>query len=91
MGAKGDLIYLSLYGTGFRNRADLTDVVATLTVAGQSTGIYAPALYAGPQTQYPGLDQLNIQIPQSLAGSGLVYIQVKVNGIAANTVYVVIQ
>jgi uncharacterized protein (TIGR03437 family) len=26
--------------------------------------------YAGPQAQFPGLDQINILLPQSLAGSG---------------------
>ena len=28
--------------------------------------------YAGPQSQYPGLDQINVRLPASLAGSGSV-------------------
>jgi uncharacterized protein (TIGR03437 family) len=28
-------------------------------------------VYAGAQGQYPGLDQVNVVIPHSLAGSGL--------------------
>ena len=91
MGAKGDQIFLSLYGTGFRSRTSLNGVVVTLTPSRQTVGTYTPALYAGPQNQYPGLDQLNFQIPQSLAGAGSVTIQVTVDGVAANPVFVVIQ
>jgi uncharacterized protein (TIGR03437 family) len=65
-------------------------VVVTLKPAQQTIGTYTPALYAGPQTQFSGLDQLNIQIPQSLAGAGQLTIQVTVDGIAANPVFVVI-
>ncbi len=90
MGAKGDGIFLSLFGTGFRSRSSLNGVVVTLTPAQQTIGTYTPALYAGPQTEFSGLDQLNIQIPQSLAGSGQLTIQVTVDGIAANPVFVVI-
>jgi len=91
MGAKGDGIFLSLYGTGFRSRTSLQGVAVTLTPVQQAGGTYTPALYAGPQTQYPGLDQLNIQIPQSLAGAGNVSIQVTVDGVAANPVFVTVQ
>src|SRR6202034_2187352 len=72
MGAKSDGIFLSLYGTGFRSRTSLNGVAVTLIpgAALQSSGAYSPtytpALYAGPQSEFPGLDQLNIQIPQSL-------------------------
>ena len=91
MGAKGDQIYLSMYGTGFRSRTSLDGVVVTLTPAQQVAGTYTPTLFAGPQNQYPGLDQLNFQIPQSLAGAGTVIIQVTVDGVVANPVFVVIQ
>jgi uncharacterized protein (TIGR03437 family) len=29
------------------------------------------AAYAGPQSQFPGLDQINILLPSSLAGNGV--------------------
>ena len=45
-------------------------------------------LFAGSQNQYTGLDQLNLQLPQSLAGSGDVDIQVTFNGVAANPVQI---
>jgi uncharacterized protein (TIGR03437 family) len=92
MGAKSDGIFLSLYGTGFRNRSSLAGVVIELIPASQpSTAIYAPGLYAGAQGSYFGLDQLNVQIPQSLAGAGEVIIQVTIDGVKANPVNVTIQ
>jgi uncharacterized protein (TIGR03437 family) len=76
---------LSLFGTGFRNRSSLSNVVVTVgsqTVAAQ---------YAGVQGGYPGFDQLNIPLPASLAGSGLVNIVVEVDGVYANPVQIQIQ
>jgi len=85
LGGKTDQVYLTLFGTGFRNRSSLDQVNVRVG------GVYTPALYAGPQSQYPGLDQLNFQIPPSLAGSGPVTIQMTANGVLANPVSVVIQ
>jgi uncharacterized protein (TIGR03437 family) len=69
-----DQNYLVLYGTGFRGNGGTSGVTVTFGGDGE------PAAYAGPQGQYPGLDQVNVPIPQSLAGQG----QVKVTlGIAS--------
>jgi uncharacterized protein (TIGR03437 family) len=51
-------------------------------VAGQSV----PVLYAGPVAAYPGLDQVNIAIPQSLAGAGDVLVYLVADGAASNVV-----
>ncbi len=59
----GAPVYLSLYGTGFA-RASTAD--SSCTVAGQ----VLPATYAGPQRQFPGLDQVNVLLPRSFAGTG---------------------
>jgi uncharacterized protein (TIGR03437 family) len=75
-------VVLVLYGTGIRNNSGLNSVAVTIG------GIVAPVLYAGPQNQYPGLDQINVQIPPGLAGKGEVDVVVLVNGKAANTVRV---
>jgi len=40
--------------------------------------------YAGSQGGYTGLDQINVQIPQSLAGSGPVSVVVTVQDAAGN-------
>ncbi len=54
--------YVSLYGTGFR----FLSGPATITLGG--TNIIP--LFVGPQGQFAGLDQINFQIPLSLAGKG---------------------
>jgi uncharacterized protein (TIGR03437 family) len=43
-----------------------------------------PASYAGPQGEV-GLDQVNVQIPTSLAGAGDTAISVTVDGKVTNT------
>lgn len=77
-------VTLALFGTGLR-AAGMTGVTATVN------GAPATVSFAGPQASYPGLDQLNVQLPSSLAGSGKVGIQIAANGTLSNTVYVVIQ
>jgi uncharacterized protein (TIGR03437 family) len=47
-------------------------------------------LYAG-SAGYAGVDQVNVQLPASLAGSGTVALQLTASGIAANTVQIAIQ
>ena len=49
------------------------------------------ATYAGPQTQTPGLDQVNFPLPLSLRGSGIVNVTVTADGVTSNTVQLSIQ
>ena len=63
-------VYVSLYGTGIRHRTNLSDVVVRIN------GLPVPVLYAGPAPGFEGLDQINIQLPPSLAGSREVIISV---------------
>lgn len=69
---------LELYGTGIRGHS----TPVTCTIGGTSV----PVTYAGPQTQYAGLDQVNIPLPASLAKRGQLDIVLTVDGHAANTV-----
>jgi uncharacterized protein (TIGR03437 family) len=78
-------IYLSLYGTGIRNRSSLANMQATIN------GTSVPVLYAGLQPTYPGLDQVNVSLPASLAGTGNANIVITVDGQVSNTVIVAIQ
>jgi uncharacterized protein (TIGR03437 family) len=78
-------IYLTLYATGVRNRTDLAGVRATIG------GVDAPVLFAGAQGAFPALDQVNVQIPDSLRGRGTVNITLSVEGQAANTVTIAVQ
>ena len=84
LGTATDRAYLILYGTGISGGA-------TGSVKVSIGGLDVPVLYAGPQGSFAGLDQINVQIPSSLAGKGTVLIQVTAGGIAANPVQVVIK
>ncbi|HUB81716.1 MAG TPA: hypothetical protein VMB03_23115 [Bryobacteraceae bacterium] len=77
-------VYLVLYGTGIR-AAPLPQV--TVQIADQSL---TPA-YAGAAPGYPGEDQVNVQIPYSLKGSGMTAVTVTVVGQQSNTVTIQIQ
>ena len=71
LGSAGDTVYLALFGTGLRHASSLSSVMV------QVGNMSLPALYVGPQGQYAGLDQVNVQLPASLAGSGTVNVVVK--------------
>ncbi len=76
-------MYLSLFGTGIRGAAGAVSVAIQ--------GVNAPVLYAGPQGGFAGLDQVNVVVPQTLAGSGMVSVVLTAAGVAANQVTIAIQ
>ncbi len=80
LGAAGDSIVLTLFATGLRKNADLSKVRAT------AGGVDAQALFAGAQTEFAGLDQVNLLLPASLRGRGSVPIVLTVDGQTSNTV-----
>jgi uncharacterized protein (TIGR03437 family) len=84
LGASGDQTYLSLFGTGLQS-AGLANTTVTIN------GVNAPVVYVGPQGSVPGLDQINVQIPSSLAGKGNANVQLTAAGVLANQVEVTIQ
>ncbi|MFN0109185.1 MAG: DUF1800 family protein [Blastocatellia bacterium] len=84
LGPATDQVFLIVYGSGFRNRRDLSLVTATIG------GVAAEVIYAGAQGGYAGLDQLNIRIPRSLPG-GEFDVAVTVEGKAANVVRVALK
>ena len=51
-------------------------------------GITAQVQYAGAQSQFAGLDQVNVAVPRALAGLGEVDLALTVDGKAANVVRV---
>jgi uncharacterized protein (TIGR03437 family) len=77
-------VYLILYGTGIRGAA-LSQV--SVQIAGKTI---APA-YAGPAPGYPGEDQVNVQLPYSLEGSGTSAVTVTVAGQQYNSATIQIQ
>jgi uncharacterized protein (TIGR03437 family) len=74
-------VILALFGTGIRDGQ-----FVAASVAGQ----LVPVLYAGPQGDFPGLDQINIQFQAPAFASGLLNVIVTVDGQAANGVQVLI-
>lgn len=62
--------YLILYGTGIRNRSSLANVTASIN------GTAVQVTYAGPQSQYPGLDQVNVIVPPGTSLTGTVTLTV---------------
>ena len=74
-----------MFGTGFRNRSSLSAV--SVRIGNQA----AEVTYAGPQGYYWGLDQINVRLPRSLAGAGVVDIVPVVDGKEGNTVQVQIR
>jgi uncharacterized protein (TIGR03437 family) len=80
----GDRLFLILYGTGFRNAVTGN---AALKIGNTPVAV----AYAGPQNQYAGLDQVNAEVPNSLAGTGEVTISLTLSGKPANPVTIAFQ
>ena len=70
--------YVALFGTGTRFPS------TAIKISIGDTEI--EPLYSGPQGLYEGLDQTNLQIPQSLAGKGDVDLVITVDGKISNPV-----
>jgi uncharacterized protein (TIGR03437 family) len=81
LGPATDQVFLVLFGTGFRVQTPLPDGPAAL-IGGQ----FVEVLYAGAQSGYAGLDQINLPIPRSLIGSGEVEVSMRVDDKLANPV-----
>ena len=76
----GDQVFLLLFGSGIRYRSALSNVTAAIG------GVSVEVLYAGEQGGSPGLDQINLRLPGSLAGRGEADVVMKVDGKEANPV-----
>lgn len=85
LGAEGDKVFLLMFGTGIRGRSALSAVSVKIG------GLDGEVSFAGAQTDFLGLDQVNVQIPSALRGRGEVTINCTVNGRAANLVTVTIK
>lgn len=82
-GAANEQLILMLYGTGIRGYRTPPDV----TIGGVS----ATVLGAAAQSQYAGLDQVNVIVPRELKGRGEVDVVLKVDGKVANAVRIRLQ
>jgi uncharacterized protein (TIGR03437 family) len=82
LGASTDTVYITLYGTGIRGAKSVQAYVA---------GASVPVSYAGPQGSFAGLDQINITLPQSLAGTGEASLYLIADGQQSNVASLKIQ
>jgi uncharacterized protein (TIGR03437 family) len=69
---------LVLWGTGVRNVTDISKVTV------QVGNLTLPVTYAGPAPGFTGLDQINVLLPASLAGTGIANISVSADGTVSN-------
>ena len=70
-------VYLSLYATGVRGGSSFRVSIG---------GTIIPVLFAGPQGQFAGLDQINVQLPSFLSGKGESDLVLLVDGDVSNAV-----
>jgi uncharacterized protein (TIGR03437 family) len=78
-------VYLSLIGTGIRNRTSLSDVTCTIG------GVSVPVEYAGPAPGFVGMDQVNLRLTKGLSSSDNDPLILSVDGRPANKVYIAIK
>ncbi|MBS1811720.1 MAG: PQQ-dependent sugar dehydrogenase [Acidobacteria bacterium] len=75
-----DGVFLLLFGTGLRGRTEPLN--ASVNIGGMSF----PLDFVGAQSEFVGLDQINIRLSQTLQGKGEVDVVVTIDGQALNTV-----
>lgn len=80
LGPATDQVYLALFGTGIRYRS----AAANVKVSGG--GAEMSVTYAGAQLQLVGLDQINVLLPRTLIGRGLLDLAAVVDGQTTNSV-----
>jgi len=83
VGTPNQQVFLVLFGTGISGRSSLANVSVSIR------GVSLPVVFAGPQGD-AGLDQVNVLLPASLAGSGDTALSITVDGAISNTVHVTI-
>ncbi len=80
LGAEGDQLVLLLFGSGVRNFSG--------SIQAHIGGVEVPVLGVAAQPQFVGLDQINILVPRSLLGAGVVEVRLTVDGVPTNVVTV---
>jgi uncharacterized protein (TIGR03437 family) len=82
VGNPAEQVFLLAFGTGI---GGLGNFVSYLTKIGGET---VETVFVGPQGSFAGLDQVNLRLPQILAGRGTVDVALTVDGKQANTVQI---
>ena len=82
LGGPGDQVVLTLFGTGIRGRSTLEAVQVSII------GPPLEVLYAGPQGEFVGLDQVNVRLPTEPVVRNLQELRLVIDGRLANPVLV---
>jgi uncharacterized protein (TIGR03437 family) len=83
LGSGDRQVFLILYGTGIRaHTGPVTARIGTTVVT---------ADFAGAQGAFAGQDQINVQVPRTLTGAGIVDVTLDVDGQATNAVKIQIR
>ena len=77
-GGEEEDLFLIVYCTGVRGRRG-----EQVTVQLRDLAVVAD--FAGPQAEFEGLDQINIELPRALAGKGEVSVRAEVDGLRSNS------
>ena len=77
-----DPAYLVLYGTGIRRALSVICDIGSQSLT---------PVYAGPQPQFQGLDQIDVLLPAILQGGGKMNVSISADGKLSNTVTLVFQ
>jgi len=82
LGISTDAVTLKFYAYGVSGASEVH-----VQIAGEEV----PLLYAGASGYFPGLDEVMVRVPQSLAGRGATDVTLTADGQAANPVHIRIQ
>jgi uncharacterized protein (TIGR03437 family) len=85
LGPANEQVFAIFFGTGLRNVGRLADVSVQLG------GRDAAVLFAGPQGDLAGLDQLNVQLSRELSGRGELEVMLTAAGRSANVVRIAVK
>ncbi|MCI0525676.1 MAG: hypothetical protein L0Y75_10475, partial [Acidobacteria bacterium] len=85
LGSETDQVFLILFGTGLRLRSALSAVTVAIG------DVDCQVTFAGAQSSFVGLDQVNARLSRSLIGRGEVDVVLTVDGKPANTIKVSIK
>jgi uncharacterized protein (TIGR03437 family) len=77
LGPEGERLFLVLYLTGIRGWSESAGDSLRILMG----GLEVVPTYVGPQLQYVGLDQINVEIPRSLLGRGVVTVALAGGGV----------
>ncbi len=79
-GVESDQLFLLLFGSGWRGRSAMDKVLVRIG------DVSIPIQFAGAQGSFIGEDQMNLQLPRTLIGSGEVVLTLTVDGQMGNLV-----